>query len=52
MEMNKLNVGTAAFPLAVIGIIAIMVVATALIASILPALRALKLNPVEAIRGQ
>ena len=26
MEMNKLNVGTAAFPLAVIGIIAIMVV--------------------------
>ena len=33
-------------------IIAIMVVATALIASILPALRALKLNPVEAIRGQ
>jgi putative ABC transport system permease protein len=32
-------------------IIAIMVVTTALIASILPALRALKLNPVEAIRG-
>ncbi|MCH1401902.1 MAG: FtsX-like permease family protein [Schleiferiaceae bacterium] len=33
-------------------IIAIMVVTTALIASILPAVRALKLNPVEAIRGQ
>jgi ABC-type antimicrobial peptide transport system permease subunit len=32
-------------------IIAIMVVTTALIASILPAIRALKLNPVEAIRG-
>jgi ABC-type lipoprotein release transport system permease subunit len=29
-----------------------MVVTTALIASILPAVRALKLNPVEAIRGQ
>ena len=33
-------------------ITAIMVVITALIASILPAVRALKLNPVEAIRGQ
>jgi len=32
-------------------IIAIMVITTALIASILPAIRALKLNPVEAIRG-
>jgi len=33
-------------------IIAIMVVTTALIASILPAVRALKLNPVQAIRGE
>jgi ABC-type antimicrobial peptide transport system permease subunit len=32
-------------------IIAVMVITTALIASILPAIKALKLNPVEAIRG-